>query len=123
MFDRGASYAVKQMRYSRCSIAVASDCAVRCSFHACCSFHTMDEREDTMDEREDGLVVDVEEAKHIKSYTAAFKLQVIREAKETSRRAAAKRFGVDPKRVRQWLANENKLLHAPKDKRIIGRCG
>ena len=34
MCDRGASYAVKQMRYSRCSIAVASDCAVRCSFHA-----------------------------------------------------------------------------------------
>jgi transposase-like protein len=76
-----------------------------------------------MDEREDGLVVDVEEAKSIKSYTAAFKLQVIREAKETSRRATAKRFGVDPKRVREWLANENKLLHTPKDKRKIGRCG
>ena len=38
------------MRYSRCGVAVASDCAVRCSFHAL--FHTMDEREDTMDERE-----------------------------------------------------------------------
>ena len=34
MCDRGASYAVKQMLYSRCSIAVALDCAVRCSFHA-----------------------------------------------------------------------------------------
>ena len=34
MCDRGASYAVKQMWYSRCCIAVASDCAERCSFHA-----------------------------------------------------------------------------------------
>ena len=32
------------MRESRCCIAVASDCAVRCSF-SCCSFHTMDEKE------------------------------------------------------------------------------
>ena len=95
------------MRYSSC----IGPCSAL--FISCCSFHTMDEREDTMDEREDGLVVDVEEAKRIKSYTAAFKLQVIREAKETSRRAAAKRFGVDPKRVREWLANENKLLQAP----------
>ena len=80
MCDRGASYAVKQMWYSSC-IGLCS-----ALFISCCLFHTMDERED-------GLVVDVEEAKRIKSYTAAFKLQVIREAKETSRRAAAKRFG------------------------------
>ena len=57
MCDRGASYAVKQMRYSSC-IELCS-----ALFISCCSFHTMDEREDTMEEREDGLVVDVEEAK------------------------------------------------------------
>ena len=35
MCDRGASYVVKQMRRSsRCGLAVASDCAVRCSFNA-----------------------------------------------------------------------------------------
>ena len=46
MCDRGASYAVKQMRYSRLCSAL---------FISCCSFHTMDEREDNMDEREDNM--------------------------------------------------------------------
>ena len=45
--------------------------------------------------------------------------QVIREAKATTRRAAAKRFGVDPKRVREWLANENKILETPKRRQRI----
>ena len=47
--DRGANYAVKQMRYSSC-IGLCS-----ALFISCCSFHTMDEREDTMDEREDTM--------------------------------------------------------------------
>ena len=39
MCDRGTSYAVKQVRYSRC-IGLCS-----ALFISCCSFHTMDERE------------------------------------------------------------------------------
>lgn len=50
-------------------------------------------------------------------------LKVIREAKRTSRRATARRFGVDPKRVRDWMANEDKLLQVPRNKRRLGRCG
>ena len=46
MCDRDDSYGVKQMRYSSC-IGLCS-----ALFISCCSFHTMDEREDTMDERE-----------------------------------------------------------------------
>ena len=70
----------------------------------------MDEREDTMDERED----DVEEAKRIKSisYTAAFKLQGIREAKEKQKRHHVEQQpNEDPKRVWEWLANENNYYY------------
>jgi transposase-like protein len=55
--------------------------------------------------------------KKLRSFTTSFKLQVIREAKATSRRAAAKRFGANPKRVREWIVSEDKILVAPRDRR------
>ena len=38
-------------------------------------------------------------------------------------RRAATLFSVDPKRVCEWLANEDKLLQGPRHKRRFGRCG
>ena len=41
--------------------------------------------------------------------------------KATTHRAAAKQFGVDPKRVREWLANKHKILATPKRRQKIDR--
>ena len=56
-------------------------------------------------------------SRKLKSYPVSFKLQVVREAKVTSGSTAAKRFWVDPKPVREWVASEDKLLVAPRHRR------
>jgi hypothetical protein len=69
-----------------------------------------------MDSDSSSAAFDGEEALHLceadrkmnKSYTILFKLQIVREAKATTRRAAAFRFYVDPKRVREWISNEGR---------------
>ena len=50
-----------------------------------------------------------QEPRQNKSYTMQFKLQVIKEAKETSKRAAARPFIVDIKRVREWVESKDRL--------------
>jgi transposase-like protein len=45
----------------------------------------------------------------IRSYDLEFKLKVITFAKENSGEAAAREFGVDPKRVREWKKQEPDL--------------
>ena len=45
-----------------------------------------------------------------KSHTTQFKLQVIKEARETSKRAAARRFRVDTNPVQEWVVSEDKAV-------------
>ena len=58
-----------------------------------------------------------------KSYTVTFKLQVVREAKLTTQRSAARHFGVDRKQVRAWMSNEDKLLGCPRTRRRLDGAG
>ena len=44
-----------------------------------------------------------------KKYDLKFKLSVIKYAEENSGEAAARRFSVDPKRVRDWRKNKTEL--------------
>ena len=77
-----------------------------------------------VDRDEDAVQLDDDRSqRRRKAYTMHFKLQVIREAKATTRIAAAKKFGVDRKRVPEWLSNEDKILAAPRSKRRINGGG
>jgi transposase-like protein len=70
---------------------------------------------------EEEVQVDDDRRQRRKTYSMSFKLQVFREATETSRIAAANKFDVDRKRVREWLSNEQKILSAPTSrKRLVG---
>jgi transposase-like protein len=53
------------------------------------------------------------------SYTAEFKLKVIHYADKNGKRAAARKFDVDPKCVRTWCNQKEALQKAPKDKRAF----
>ena len=64
-----------------------------------------------------------QEPRRNKSYTTQFKLQVIKEARETSKRAAARRFGVDAKRVWEWVSSEDKLCGTPRKRRRMDGAG
>lgn len=44
-----------------------------------------------------------------KKYDVNFKLNAVRYAEQNSGEAAARKFGVDPKRVRDWKKNKSKL--------------
>ena len=48
-----------------------------------------------------------------KSYTAAFKLEVIKYAEENGNRAADREFGVNEKNVRRWRQQKD-ILHKTK---------
>lgn len=48
--------------------------------------------------------------KHIHSYTAVFKLTVIKDAEVQGNRAAARKFDVDERRVREWRGNKESLV-------------
>ena len=57
-------------------------------------------------------------AKKRKSYTVAFKLEVVDYARKTSREAAARHFAVDGKRIREWCKTDQQLsLLADGDKK------
>jgi transposase-like protein len=58
-----------------------------------------------------------------KSYSVAFKMQVIKEAKEKSNRSAAKQFHVAPKRVREWRKQEDQLSRTSRKKRRLDGGG
>ena len=45
----------------------------------------------------------------IKSYTSTFKLLVIKHAKMSLIGTAERKFGVDKKRIREWIQNESKI--------------
>ena len=45
----------------------------------------------------------------IKFYTLSFKLLVVKYAKMPSIGAAEQKFGVDRKRIREWIQNESKI--------------
>ena len=54
-------------------------------------------------------------------FDAAFKLRVVECAEGSSNRAAATKFHVDPKRVREWRKQKTELVHLPsKKKRLDG---
>ena len=56
-----------------------------------------------------------------KSYTTQFKKEAILFAEETSIRKAAKRFKVEPKRIREWRDNSEKINgRDPKKTRLAG---
>lgn len=50
-----------------------------------------------------------------KKYDVKFKLNVVQYAEENSGEAAARHFGVDPKRVRKWKKNKTKLQELAKE--------
>lgn len=54
-----------------------------------------------------------------RSYEAAFKLTVVDSAEKTTNRAAARKFGVDERRVREWRKNKAGLQDLPKKKRRL----
>ena len=51
-----------------------------------------------------------------RSFIITFKLQAVETAEQTSKSAAAKSFNVDPKRIREWCKQKDKLL-------MKKRCG
>lgn len=53
------------------------------------------------------------------SYTVEFKLKVIGYATQNGKRAAARKYDVDPKCVRRWITEREKLEKAPKNKRAF----
>ena len=56
-----------------------------------------------------------------RAYSIAFKLKVVEFAKSNGKHKAAKMFGIDQKRVREWSQNEEKLNKMAKSrKRIAG---
>ena len=56
-----------------------------------------------------------------RSYDMAFKLKVVACAEGESNRGAARRFGVDEKRVREWQKLKTELAErGPKKKRLQG---
>ena len=50
-----------------------------------------------------------------KKYDLKFKLSVVKYAEANSREAAARRFSVDPKRVRDWQKNKTELQGLSKE--------
>ncbi|KAJ8397484.1 hypothetical protein AAFF_G00437600 [Aldrovandia affinis] len=48
-----------------------------------------------------------------KKYDVKFKLEVIKYSEQNSAEATARHFGIDPKRVRQWLGQKEKLFNVP----------
>jgi hypothetical protein len=58
-----------------------------------------------------------------KTYTNAFKLKVIDVAEVKGKHHAAKLFGVDRKRVREWCQLKNTLINAPKSQKRAPGAG
>ena len=57
------------------------------------------------------------------SFDAAFKLKVVAYSKTCSNREAARKFGVDEKRVREWKSQEDKLNTPSSKKRRLSGGG
>ena len=56
-----------------------------------------------------------------RSYDAAFKLAAVEDAEKTTNRAAARKFRVDERRIREWRQKKNDLVKIPsKKKRLEG---
>uniref|UniRef100_A0A1X7TVA6 Brinker DNA-binding domain-containing protein n=1 Tax=Amphimedon queenslandica TaxID=400682 RepID=A0A1X7TVA6_AMPQE len=68
-------------------------------------------KDDTSDEAED------------ESFDAAFKLNVVEEAKKTSNRAAARKFSIDEAIVRYWRKQKDKLQSTPRKKKRLPGAG
>ena len=49
-----------------------------------------------------------------KSYTMTTKLQAVEVAEKTLEEAAARQFGVDPRRIREWCTHKDALEKAKK---------
>ncbi|KAL1472121.1 hypothetical protein MTO96_023164 [Rhipicephalus appendiculatus] len=47
--------------------------------------------------------------RHLRSFTAAFKLQVIEYAEEHGKREAGRKYDVDEKRLRYWIKQKDAL--------------
>lgn len=54
-----------------------------------------------------------------RSYEAGFKLRVVECAEKTTNRAAARSFGVDERRVREWRQKKADLEDLPKKKKRL----
>ena len=53
-------------------------------------------------------------SKRKRSYDTATKLQAVEVAEKKSKEAAARQFSVDPRRIREWCAQKEKLLELKK---------
>ena len=58
-----------------------------------------------------------------RSFDATFKLKVIEYAEKNSNRAAARKYDVDDKRVREWRKQKNSLMELPGKKRRLEGAG
>ena len=54
-----------------------------------------------------------------RSFDAAFKLSVIEDAESTTNRAAARKFKVDERRIREWRQKKSELQKLPKKKKRL----
>ena len=54
-----------------------------------------------------------------RSFDAAFKLKAVESAEKTTNRAAAREFGVDERRVREWRQMKDELEKLPRKKRRL----
>ena len=55
-----------------------------------------------------------------KSYTLEFKVEAIEYAKGTSKQQASRKYGVDPKRIREWCHQEERLKEEKDSKKAQG---
>ena len=61
-------------------------------------------------------------SKKTRSYDAAFKLKAVSCAEQSTNRGAARKFGVDERRIREWRQKKVELEKLPhKKKRLEGR--
>lgn len=59
--------------------------------------------------------------RHLRSFTAAFKLQVIEYAEEHGKREAGRKYDVDEKRVRYWIKQKDALAATNRSRKAF--CG
>ena len=52
-----------------------------------------------------------------KSYDASYKLKAVKRAENVSKEAAAREFGVNPKRIYVWCSQKVQLIALKKDKK------
>ena len=64
-------------------------------------------------------MMDTKREKFRSSYTASFKLKVVKFAEENNKMKASKQFGVHRKRVQEWCKQKEELQKVPRNAKVL----